>query len=821
MLRHDLVDRLGAAVAINQDEAAGAGGHGGRHKEQGAVAGGRESRPAEAVEAECVAGDSPQDGARRQRHGGAVHSGVRGRAQGNRDVGRSVGGRRVGIIQVLQQVRVDPGREDLAAARDGDGVRRDQEAAAVGQQQRATASGLHVHHRDARIAALASDGEQEVVVVETLGPAVGRLARPGVDGRDRCRRSPVRGHGEQAGAAGTAEDDGAVVTPVASRRYAGEFRHQRRRRQRLIRFGRNRRPLQLRSGKETDGGTIRRKERLLRAGGVRQFHRLEAGDRPNEQPCAAVADGGEGQLPPVGGDGDVKQLQLVRHQDGQRAPDRRRRRWIVIRQPPAEAGGEYGDPGEARDQQRPAGPPRIRRPVRVRTLLFHPAPWYATDLLGQTAAWYDACPLVPASRITILTGPAAGARLDAAADYLRRELQDSPAPEVLLVGQTHAAADELARGLAMEAGALFGLHRFGLRQLAWRVAQMELARRGLAPASPLAAEAVATHAAFEELAGRRLNYLHPIAKFRTFGRTLAATLRDLRHAGVDPDAAKATGGSGPDVARLAGRYDALMAAAGLVDDAALFRVAAGVAEGEDATTTGLPLGGALVLLDVAVPDRATYDLISAIVRRAASVLVTVPTGDDRTLSALRRLPGAETVDVPDAAREDGSGAAARDPLDRVRRYLFAAGDPPAADDDSPDTDTLTFFSAPGESREAMEIARAIVKEAARGVRFDEMAIVIRSPGGLRRPGRDGARPRRRRRLLLPRDTRPASRRPRIPCAAHLRPREPVGPPFFGVSLPGPGPAAGFRRRAGGRRRALDAARQRAGDGAANGAAALD
>ena len=348
--------------------------------------------------------------------------------------------------------------------------------------------------------------------------------------------------------------------------------------------------------------------------------------------------------------------------------------------------------------------------------------------MGQTAAWYDACPLVPASRITILTGPAAAARLDAAADYLRRELRGSPAPEVLLVGQTRAAADELARDLAMEAGALFGLHRFGLRQLAWRVAQIELARRGQAPASPLAAEAVATHAAFEELAGRRLNYLHPIAKFRTFGRTLAATLRDLRHAGVDPDAAKATGGSGPDVARLAGRYDALMAAAGLVDDAALFRVAAGVAEGEDATTTGLPLGGALLLLDVAVPDQATYDLISAIVRRAASVLVTVPTGDDRTLPALRRLPGAEMVDAPDAAREAGSGAAARDPLDRVRRHLFAAGDPPPADDDSPDADTLTFFSAPGESREAMEIARAIVREAARGVRFDEMAVVIRSPG---------------------------------------------------------------------------------------------
>ena len=343
-------------------------------------------------------------------------------------------------------------------------------------------------------------------------------------------------------------------------------------------------------------------------------------------------------------------------------------------------------------------------------------------------AWYDACPLAPASRITILTGPAAGARLDAAADYLRRNLHDSTAPEVLLVGQTREAADELARGLAMEAGATFGLHRFGLRQLAWRVAAVELARRGLAPASPLASEAVATHAAFEELTGRRLNYLHPIARFRTFGRTLAATLRDLRHAGIDAVAAKQTGGSGPDIARLAGRYDALIDAAGLADDAALFRVAADVARGDGAATTGLPLGGALLLLDVAVLDDAAHDFVSAIARRARSVFATVPAGDAPTLAALEQLPAAEMIDAGDAVSDHDAGSAARDPLDRVRRYLFATEDPPLAEGDAPEADTLTFFSAPGESREAVEIARAVVREAARGVPFDEMAIVIRSPG---------------------------------------------------------------------------------------------
>ena len=299
-------------------------------------------------------------------------------------------------------------------------------------------------------------------------------------------------------------------------------------------------------------------------------------------------------------------------------------------------------------------------------------------------AWYDACPLAPASRITILTGPAAGARLDAAADYLRRNLHDSKAPEVLLVGQTREAADELARGLAMEAGATFGLHRFGLRQLAWRVAAVELARRGLAPASPLAAEAVATHAAFEELIGRRLNYLHPIAKFRTFGRTLAATLRDLRCAGIDPAAAKETGGGGPDVARLAGRYDKLMDAAGLLDDAALFRVGADVARSGDAATTGLPLGGALLLLDVAVLDDAAYGFISAIADRASSVFATVPAGWRRSGACRRRRRSTRWTTrrqagpaVTQRDRIRSTGSAAISSRRRIRRPRTTARPTPA------------------------------------------------------------------------------------------------------------------------------------------------
>src|SRR5262249_21564506 len=67
---------------------------------------------------------------------------------------------------------------------------------------------------------------------------------------------------------------------------------------------------------------------------------------------------------------------------------------------------------------------------------------------------------------------------------------------------------------------------------------------------------------------------------------------------------------------------------------------------------------------------------------------------------------------------DGEGA-----LARLKRHLFTSGDPPRGADD----DEVTLFSAPGEGRECVEIARRIHAEARRGVPFDGMAVVLRAP----------------------------------------------------------------------------------------------
>src|SRR5262249_62406975 len=46
-------------------------------------------------------------------------------------------------------------------------------------------------------------------------------------------------------------------------------------------------------------------------------------------------------------------------------------------------------------------------------------------------------------------------------------------------------------------------------------------------------------------------------------------------------------------------------------------------------------------------------------------------------------------------------------------------------------DDVTLLSAPGESRECVEIARIAQREAERGTPFDRMAILLRAPGSYR------------------------------------------------------------------------------------------
>ena len=303
----------------------------------------------------------------------------------------------------------------------------------------------------------------------------------------------------------------------------------------------------------------------------------------------------------------------------------------------------------------------------------------------------------------VVESASAAVRLDAAAAFLRGLPRHHP---VTIVGATRGAADDLARAVAVTRPATFGLHRLSLTQLAARTAIVALARDGSAPSTWLGAEAVATRAAFDATRDAALSYFAPVATAPGFPRALAATLQELRLAGVSSSSLTPLPLAGPDLGHLLDRFEECFAAAGTADRAELLRTAAQLIRER-------PIAGALVLLDVPLNHRADAELVSAAIAGSDAVIATVPGGDRDALQAMVEIGG-----IRETPADTGDGD-----LASLRRYLFAEEQPPWRDTDN----SLEFFSAPGEARECVEIARRVLREARCGVPFDEMAILVRSP----------------------------------------------------------------------------------------------
>ena len=323
----------------------------------------------------------------------------------------------------------------------------------------------------------------------------------------------------------------------------------------------------------------------------------------------------------------------------------------------------------------------------------------------------------------------AAQRLGAAGAFIERS---AAATEVLIVGASRDAADDLARRVTAARGATFGLHRASLTQVAVRLAAVEMARLGLAPATALGTEAVAARVTFEALRERALAYFAPVARFPGFARALAATLAELRLGRVAPGPLAALGGPGRDVAELARRFEGQLEGANVADRATLLAIATRAAA--EGPLRRMPM----VLLDVPIGGPAERVFVEALTALSPAVLATVPAGDDTTLEALRTLGARDAVGgqadargvgshgIPDGRDRDADAdRAGGDDTDlaRARSFLFTAASPPlrAARGD------VLFFSAPGEGRETIEIARRILDEARSGTPFDEMAVLLRAP----------------------------------------------------------------------------------------------
>jgi CRISPR/Cas system-associated exonuclease Cas4 (RecB family) len=300
---------------------------------------------------------------------------------------------------------------------------------------------------------------------------------------------------------------------------------------------------------------------------------------------------------------------------------------------------------------------------------------------------------------------AARVRLDAALQFLRG---GRPFEEALIVGASRGAADDCARTLALSQGVAFGVHRLSVTQVAARLAVADLAARGRTPVNALVYQALSTRATFDADGDGTLDYLAPVARTPGFSRALATTLQQLRlHAVTAAELARLPR-SGADLADLLTRVEALLEEARGGDRAALFESACAALD-RSTDLADLPV----VLLDVPLESDVAARFLLALALRAPRALITLPEGDETAARAVAEAG----IDV------DGIDHTGDTDLLHVQRHLFAPEPPPPR----ARTGELIWLSAPGEPRECVEIARRVLREAARGVRFDEMAILLRSP----------------------------------------------------------------------------------------------
>ncbi|MBS1876547.1 MAG: exodeoxyribonuclease V subunit gamma [Acidobacteria bacterium] len=264
--------------------------------------------------------------------------------------------------------------------------------------------------------------------------------------------------------------------------------------------------------------------------------------------------------------------------------------------------------------------------------------------------------------------------------------------EMVVLAATRAAADEFVR--ALPGPGSFGIHRFTIAQFAASFSAEEAA-----PVTRLGAEAVAARAV--QQAGA-LRYFEPVATCPGFASALASTIEDLRLARVRP-ADLAGSDAALDLAALVDAYERALVRSGLADLAGIL----GAATEGARRWPGLPL----LLLDLPLASRAYVEFVSALALQSPAVCAATLAADERRVAEFERILG---------VRAERPAAPGDDALERLRRNLFLSERPEASAYD----ETLALFSSPGESLEAVEIARRILRL---GARFDRIAILLRNP----------------------------------------------------------------------------------------------
>jgi ATP-dependent helicase/DNAse subunit B len=298
-------------------------------------------------------------------------------------------------------------------------------------------------------------------------------------------------------------------------------------------------------------------------------------------------------------------------------------------------------------------------------------------------------------------------RVNAATEFLSRFTNQ----EVLILSSTRMAADELVRGMCVRSGAVFGVHRFTLVQLAIQAAGKGLMDANKTILAGVAVDALAARAVYECRKGGNLEWFESVARTAGFFKALASTISELRLNAIQPDQLAQSGASGKDLANLLIEYSRNLDDSGLADAATIYKTAIDAINNDEFPASKFPI----LFVDIAPTSYLEEEFIRALANRSSDLMATAHTRDVEAIRFFGKVLKAKPISIKSKDKPTA--------LNRLREHVFEVEAPPSASMDQ----TLEFVSATDENRECVEITRSLLAAAKSGVLFDHMAVLLRNP----------------------------------------------------------------------------------------------
>jgi hypothetical protein len=318
--------------------------------------------------------------------------------------------------------------------------------------------------------------------------------------------------------------------------------------------------------------------------------------------------------------------------------------------------------------------------------------------------------------LRIAVSTSADRRLDHAAAVLG---QWTGSEEIRILAPTLGAADDFVRERILSGGGgRRGLGRGTPLDAARQIAAPALARAGNIPVTGVAGEALVARAIQRSLnpgelpAGSAMEYFGTLARTAGFRRALARTIRELRMERIPLEEIRGLEPSGSDLWRLVAAYTEELESERLADVADVYQTATESIRSAAPAGTG---AGSVLLIDTRPGSACERDFIHALVGAADSALAVLDPEDQEWIGNL-----AETFGTIVEVLDDLSSSKT---LIQIRSFIFKSRRPEPGKTDS----GFEFFSAADAGRESVEIARRMHAAAARGIRFDRMAVLLRNP----------------------------------------------------------------------------------------------